>query len=203
MLKITLRQASLLLVVALAGCAGGSPTAPDAPSMVRICDATGCSERARSSASFNPSADDDPEQERRIAALEQLAARDPRAAYDLSLRYFRGDGVPQNTYQSLRWMRKAAEAGQVVSQLALGRFYLMGVEEMGSDPAEAEKWLLMAAAQGNKEASALAKEASAAKLKNQEEYRLWVSYRRSAWYGYWGYGYPYYGSWGPRGWYFR
>ena len=35
---------------------------------------------------------------------------------------------------------------------ALGRFYLVGLEEMGADPGEAERWLMMAADKGDKEA---------------------------------------------------
>ena len=46
------------------------------------------------------------------------------------------------------------------AQLAVGRFYLMGLEEIGSDPAEAEKWLSTAAGRGNKEAKQLRTQAS-------------------------------------------
>ena len=107
---------------------------------IRICDDSGCSDRPRSSSTFNPSAGADPQAERRAVQLIALAEKDPRAAYDLGLRFFRGDGVRQDSYQALQWMRDAAERGYLKAQTAVGRLYLMGLEEMGSDPAEAEKW---------------------------------------------------------------
>ncbi|MGC3983858.1 MAG: tetratricopeptide repeat protein [Pseudorhodoferax sp.] len=190
--------------LALVACAQTPPAAPpDQPAMIRICDDKGCSDRPRNSATFNATRDDNPEQTRRIAALTELGNKDPRAAYDLGLRYFRGDGVPQNSYQALQWMRSAGERGHPQAQLALGRFYLMGLEEMGSDPAEAEKWLSLAAGRGDKEASKLLAEASAAKKKNQADYKAWVDLNRSAWYGYWQTGYVYYWAWRPTGWYYR
>ncbi|MDR6497087.1 hypothetical protein J2785_000229 [Burkholderia ambifaria] len=45
----------------------------------------------------------------RIVALKQAAKAQPKAAYDLGLRYFRGDGVRQDSYQARKWMRDAAE----------------------------------------------------------------------------------------------
>lgn len=174
--------------------------ADDAPT-VRICDSSGCSDRPRDTATFQPDAGD-PVAEQRAAALTELAKQDPRAAWDLGLRYFRGDGVRKDSYQALQWMRDAGERGIVDAQLAVGRFYLMGLEEMGSDPAEAETWLSMAASKGNKEAQKLLKEAQKAKKSEQEMYQWRETYRKS-WYGYWYSGYPYYWSWGPRGWYYR
>ena len=168
---------------------------------IRICDASGCSDRPKNSATFQVEPDD-PVQVQRTAALEELAKKDPRAAWDLGLRYFRGDGVRKDSYLALKWMRDAGERGHVDAQLAVGRFYLMGLEEMGADPAEAESWLSMAAAQGNKEARKLLKEAQAAKKTEQEMYQWRETYRKS-WYGYWYTGYPYYWTWGPRGWYYR
>jgi TPR repeat protein len=168
---------------------------------VRICDASGCSDRPKTSSTFQGAAED-PVTAQRTAALVELAKKDPRAAWDLGLRYFRGDGVRRDSYQALQWMRDAGERGHVEAQLAVGRFYLMGLEEMGSDPAEAESWLSMAAAKGNKEAKTLLAQAQSAKKTEQALYQWRETYRKS-WYGYWYSGYPYYTSWGPRGWYYR
>lgn len=167
---------------------------------IRICDDTGCSERPRNSSAPVQAANT--EEDRRLAALKDAASKDPRAAYDLGLRYFRGDGVHQDSYQALQWMRDAAERGDVTAQLAVGRFYLMGLEEMGSDPAEAEKWLSIAAGRGNKEAKKLLVEARAAKTKSQAEYQRWVDSHRSYWYGYWYNGYAYRSYWRGGVWYF-
>lgn len=198
-----LRPLAPLLVLVLAACAQTPPNAPERPATVRVCDNTGCSDRPRNSATFNPAQDDNPEQTRRIATLTELANKDPRAAYDLGLRYYRGDGVPQNGYQALQWMRSAGERGNAQAQLALGRLYLSGLQEMGSDPAEAERWLTLAAGRGDKEASKLLAEARTARQKNQDDYQEWVKRSREASMGLWVQGYTYYGSWGPSGWYFR
>lgn len=193
-----------IAALALAACVQAPPAAPpDQPAMVRICDDKGCSDRPRNSATFDATRDTNPEQTRRIAALTDLANKDPRAAYDLGLRYFRGDGVPQNSYQALQWMRSAGERGHPQAQFALGRFYLSGVQEMGSDPAEAERWLSLAAGRGDKEAAKLLAEASAAKKKNQDDYQAWVDLKRQAALEYWQTRYTYYWVWQPTGWYSR
>ncbi|MBB1074601.1 sel1 repeat family protein [Rhodoferax sp. 4810] len=187
---------SMLLLVA------GAASAQTGEKTIRICDDTGCSDRPRSSATFDPSHDDNPEQTRRLAALADVAQKDPRAAYDLALRYFRGDGVPRDSYLAIKWMREAGDRGVPQAYLALGRFYLMGVEEMGADPAEAENWLSLAAARGDKEAKKLLAEARTAKKTEQELYQWRETYRKN-WYGWWSSGYAYHWYWGPAGWYYR
>lgn len=189
----------LLLSFLLASLAAGAQTAEKT---IRICDDMGCSDRPRNSATLDATFDANPEETRRIAALTQLANKDPKAAFDLGLRYFRGDGIKRDSYQALRWVREAGDHGNQQAQLALGRFYLMGLEEMGSDPQEAEKWLLLASGSGNKEAKKLLAEAQAAKKTDQENYR-WREIYRQSWYGWWATGYVYYWAWGPSGWYYR
>ena len=174
----------------------------EAERTIRICDDTGCSDRPRSTTSFNPNADANPEAERRLAALKAKAEQDPRAAYDLGLRYFRGDGVRQDSYQALQWMRDAAERGDRKAQTAVGKLYLTGLEEMGADPAEAEKWLSIAAGRGDKEARKLLAQASAAK-KNEVAYRRWVDAQRVYLREYWQSRYTYRWYWNNNGWYYR
>ncbi|MCU0841953.1 MAG: sel1 repeat family protein [Thiobacillaceae bacterium] len=173
----------------------------DPPATIRICDDSGCSDRPRNSATFKPGGEVDPEAERRLADLTDLAKKDPRAAYDLGLRYFRGDGVRQDSYQALQWMRDAAERGYLKAQTAVGRLYLMGLEEMGSDPAEAEKWLSIAAGRGDKEAKTLLAEATKAK-KDEVTYQRWVNAQRAYWHGYWWNGYRYNWYWRGHGWHY-
>jgi len=191
-LKSRLLQIALLAVAGLAQAQGES--------MIRICDETGCSDRPRSSATLNPAGDVDPEAERRLAALKSLAEKDPRAAYDLGLRYFRGDGVRQDSYQALQSMRDAAERGYLPAQTAVGRLYLMGLEEMGSDPAEAEKWLSIAAGRGDKEAGKLLAEATAAR-KSEAAQRRWIESQRASWNAYWLSRYEYQWLWRNGRWY--
>ena len=196
--------ACLIGLSALLGAAFGvqTATAQTAPRTdpVRICDSSGCSDRPRDSATFQGAASD-PEAERRLAELTALGEQDPRAAYDLGLRFLRGDGVERNSYQALQWMRKAGDAGHVEAQYALGRIYLMGFEEMGPDPAEAERWLTMAAGKGHKDARQLLPEAAAAKKDERQLYQVREAQRKS--WGVWYSSYPYYWTWGPRGWYAR
>lgn len=188
-------------LVVVAGCAQ-SPESQLAPrsQTVRLCNGNSCADQDRRISTFQ-GAPVDAEAERRFNALVQVAERNPNAAYDLGLRLLRGDGVERNSYQAIEWLRKAGDNGHVQAQLALGRLYLMGFEEMGSDPAEAEAWLTRAAAKGNKEAAELIPQAQAAKKDEQALYRVREAYRKS-WIG-WYSGYPYYYVWGNSGWYLR
>ncbi len=107
-----------------------------------------------------------------IAELKELAGRDSRAAFDLGLRYFRGDGVEQNSYQAIEWMRKAGERGNLNAQAALGRIYLSGLEEMGPDFQEAHKWLLIAASRGDEESSKLLTQAQEGRYDERKQHLL-------------------------------
>ena len=170
------------------------------PETMRVCDSGGCSDLPLGSSSFDPSAgvaDADPQG--RISALEALAHKDPRAAYDLALRFFRGDGVGQDSYKAVKWMRDAAERGYLPAQKAIGRLYLTGLEEMGADPQEAERWLMIAANRGDHKARKLLAEATAAREREDEYYR-WLEQWRPVVYGNWYSGYPYMWRWHGRGW---
>jgi uncharacterized protein len=180
--------------LALLACLFGLATAHAAGDTVRICDDKGCSDRPRSSSTFDPSVDTNPEETRRIAALSDIASKDPRAAFDLGMRYLRGDGVRQDSYLALKWLREAGEHGQLRAQSALGRLYLTGLQEMGSDPVEAERWLSMAVEGGDKDAVKLLADAREAKKDEQTRYR-WREFHRKNGYGWWYAGYPYYWTW--------
>ena len=184
----------LLILTLLAGTAQAQ--APE--KTIRICDASGCSERARSGSSAVTEASVGLQSDGRLMALMALAERDAKAAFDLGLRFFRGDGVPQNTFQALEWMRSAGERGVLRAQSALGRFYLAGLEEMGPDPAEAERWLRLAAAQGDKDADQLLAEAVSAKQGERSAY-LAREERRRDWMAGWYTVYPYHTRWGQGG----
>lgn len=187
-----------LLTTSMVGCAQNASNSE----LVRICDSSGCSDRPADSHSYKPSTalpDEDPEG--RIAALELLANEDPRAAYDLGLRFFRGDGIRRDSYRALQWMRNAAERGDLEAQKAVGRLYLTGLEEMGSDPKEAEKWLTMAASRGDEEAEQLLAEATEAR-KSDDVYYKWANRWRTRFYGYWYHSYPYRAYWRSGYWHY-
>ena len=190
---------ALIAVLSAAACAQTQESQLSRSPTVRLCNGNACTDQDRRVAAFTPAGPT--ESDRRMQALEEKAQGNPNAAYDLGLRLLRGDGVERNSYQALEWMRKAADNGYVQAQLALGRIYLMGFEEMGADLAEAEAWLTRAAATGNKEAAALIPQAQAAKKDEQTLYQVREAYRKS-WYA-WYSGYPYYWVWGPSGWYQR
>ncbi|CAM4254718.1 MAG: tetratricopeptide repeat protein [Comamonas sp.] len=200
-MRFALTSVSLTAVL-LTACAAQAPheqLAPASPT-VRLCEGNNCSELPRNVQTFKG----EPvnvEAERRLAALTARAEADPRAAYDLGLRYLRGDGVERNSYQAIEWMRKAGDAGHGPAQFALGRLYFLGFEEMGPDPAEAEAWLSRAAAKGYKDAKRLLPQAQAAKRNAQQRYQIMEDDRKSwsSWYA----GAPYYWVWGPSGWYLR
>ena len=173
------------------------------PETIRLCDTSGCSDRPGNYSSFDPSENDSQDDlDKHIPALETLARKDPHAAYDLGLRFFRGDGVRKDNYQALQWMRNAAERGDFYAQKALGRLYLTGLEEMGSDPREAQKWLTLAAGRGDKESEKLLEEAIIAR-KNEESYSIWTNRWRSTFYGYWYSGYPYRYHWRRNRWHYN
>ena len=181
--------ASVLTI--LQGCASTSTTGSQEIKSVVICNDDGCAERSADyAAPEKPKTREQLEEADRLAALEAKAKSDPAAAYDLGLRYFRGDGVRRNSYKALQWMRDAGDRGDLDAQKALGRFYLTGLEEMGSDPQEAEKWLMIAASRGDEESARLLKQANAAKRSNQAWY-TWRAHWQPIFYRYWYHGYPY------------
>lgn len=186
---------SLGITLMLAGCSSNSQQS------ARFCDESGCAQRPLSTATADHLSAPVAAKSEQILKLEQAAETNPKAAYDLGLRYFRGDGVQRNSYQALQWMRKAGDGGLLEAQQALGGFYLSGLEEMGSDPQEAEKWLAMAAAQGDETSAALLAQAAEAKRDEAEDYRWrqhWRQYYRIHWYR----DYRYLGHWTHNHWYY-
>ncbi|MCM3109142.1 hypothetical protein M3578_21535, partial [Bacillus velezensis] len=67
-------------------------------------------------------------------------------------------------------------------QKALGSFYLFGLEEMGSDAREAEKWLSIAVGRGDKESKKLLDLARKAKKEDEEDWK-WRTQWRDVYYG--------------------
>jgi len=173
---------------------------PSQQETIRICESTGCINRPIDYSSDNPdTASSSNDSEGHIHALEDIARQDPRAAYDLGLKYFRGDGLRQDSYLALKWMREAAERGNLKAQKAIGRVYLTGLEEMGPDPREAEKWLKITANRGDEKATKLLKEAQAAR-KNEQQYFLWRNHWRTVFYNAWSTGYQYHWHWRRGSW---
>ena len=79
---------------------------------------------------------------------------DREAQYLLALVYGQGRLVPKDDSTALKWMLKSAEAGYMLAQAGMGKAYLHGVKSDGAIQhyGEAERWLQLAAAQGNADA---------------------------------------------------
>ena len=83
--------------------------------------------------------------------LEQLrkAAEqgDTGAQYNLGYIYDKGEGVPENDREAVKWFRKAAEQGHAEAQYSLGLMYANG-HGVGKDYVKAYAWANLAAVQG-------------------------------------------------------
>jgi TPR repeat protein len=86
------------------------------------------------------------------SALQQLKALanngNIEAAFQLSILYFAGQGVPDDPAQSVTWGRKAAEGGHAEAQANLGAAYSWG-RGVAKDLALAAGWYRKSAEQGN------------------------------------------------------
>lgn len=189
---IKLRFPTFVLLLALTACV----SAPPPHDISLICEGP-CPNAQNGAANLPNEANDS-----RFDALKASAQTQPKAAYDLGLRYFRGDGVPQDSYQALKWMRVSAEHGQLEAQKALGVFYLFGLEEMGSDSREAEKWLSIAASRGDRESKKLLEQARVAKQDDADDYKAYAQWR-DVYRGDWNSGYAYFGTWQQTTWYWQ
>jgi TPR repeat protein len=93
--------------------------------------------------------------ERWIWKIEQLTAKaekgDAKAQLNLGWRYFKGEGVPKDSTEAVKWFRPAAEQGDAVAQGSLGQCYYEGWGVV-KNSTEAVKWLRPAAEQGYAEA---------------------------------------------------
>ncbi len=79
------------------------------------------------------------------------------AQYRFSRIYHNGDGVPQNSEESFKWLQKAGEGGNAEAQKSLGFIYRTGEEipngkEVVRDDVKAKEWYKKAAALGDTEA---------------------------------------------------
>lgn len=92
---------------------------------------------------------------KRVMLLQKAAdAGSLEAMYDLSDCYYDGEGVEKNMTLAIKWITKAADAGYVKAQTALGATYLQGMEGLDQNYALSEKYLLMASDKDNTDAQA-------------------------------------------------
>src|SRR5262245_39509714 len=80
--------------------------------------------------------------------LGQAQRGDANAQSELGWKYAKGEGVPQDYAEAVKWFRKAADQGNFAAQINLGASYAKG-EGVPQDFAEAVKWYRLAADRGN------------------------------------------------------
>ena len=90
-----------------------------------------------------------PDFDETIAAAKQGEAY---AQFNLGLIYAKGDGVPENDAEAVKWYRKAADQGDADAQFNLGVMYDNG-EGVPENSIRAYVWWSMAKTQGVTEAS--------------------------------------------------
>ena len=65
--------------------------------------------------------------------------------------YYKGQGVPKDATEAVKWFRPAAEQDHTATKFNLGVCYLYG-EGVTKDEVEAYKWISLSAAQGHSDA---------------------------------------------------
>ena len=87
--------------------------------------------------------------------LRRAEAGDPEAMTQMGRCFYMGEGRQENYRLALKYLRKPAEMGDAVAQYYCGLIYEDGEPEVPRefrgvprDPAEARRWLGLAAAQG-------------------------------------------------------
>ena len=58
--------------------------------------------------------------------LPLAEAGDVPSQYQIAVLYLRGDGVPQDYAEAVKWFRKAADHGEADAQFNLGHMYAQG-----------------------------------------------------------------------------
>ena len=76
------------------------------------------------------------------------------AQFNLGLRYYTGQRVPQDYTKALYWFSKAAEQGFAKAQYNLGAMYANG-QGVPQDYIQAAKWSILVKTGGNKNAKLL------------------------------------------------
>lgn len=103
-----------------------------------------------------------------VAGLRRLATEgDATAQFELGDRYFKGEGVPQDDGEAVRWFRLAAEQGHAEGQFILSLMYGAG-RGVPQDYVAAHKWANLAAAKGHENARAM-REAFAEAMRTMEQ----------------------------------
>lgn len=80
--------------------------------------------------------------------------KDPNYQFVIGLRQIKGEGVPQNIEEGLKWLKMAANENNIQAQLEIGKLYLTG-SYLPTDYIQAINYLTMAAKNNNADAQYL------------------------------------------------
>jgi uncharacterized protein len=83
-----------------------------------------------------------------VKALHQAEKGDALSQYEFALMCEKGEGIPQNHVEAVKWFRQAALQDYAPAQLFLGLMYASG-KGVGKDERQALVWLHAAADQNN------------------------------------------------------
>ena len=84
-----------------------------------------------------------------IAQLRAAANRgDATAQHELGVKYFTGDGVPEDFTEAASWIRKSADQSLPAAESDLAEMYKVGLG-VSSDAEQSAAWFRKAADQGN------------------------------------------------------
>ena len=83
----------------------------------------------------------------RLFSAERAERGDAGAQFNLGVRYDKGQGVPQDSKEAVKWYRLSAEQGNADAQSNLGDIYFYGRGGL-QDYKEAFKWYRLSAEQG-------------------------------------------------------
>jgi TPR repeat protein len=166
-MRVALRLIALAVALAAAGAAAAGTKQPSLASIgatapgegddylaaaslcASLVDQVNAKDRSGSN-SFRESTEPDwrPD-EKTIADCRSAADRgDAAAAYALGVMYRKGLGVPRDSTQAAKWLRKSADLGLARAETSLGAIYALG-EGVPQSRAEAIKWTRAAAEQGD------------------------------------------------------
>lgn len=82
------------------------------------------------------------------ALVAAASSGDPKALFQVAMRYSDGKGVSRNMTESAKWFRHSAEAGFAPAQYSIGSLYEKGIG-VERDVTQASSWYQKAAGQGN------------------------------------------------------
>jgi TPR repeat protein len=128
----------------------GKDDSAAANSCANLADEINAKDRSDNNTFREPSQPDWRADDRTVAECRSAADRggDAAAAYALGIMYRKGLGVPQDSDEAAKWLRKSADLGSARARTSLGAMYADG-EGVPQSRAEAIKWTKLAADQGD------------------------------------------------------